>query len=1130
MCRNNRAQCLNCAEANRTRRHKVDINHYASDSNCPVYQQMVQSTNTSTSASSQFNLNIQPTRKNLKILQINLARAKPANLILHTNVKEIKPDIILIQEPYIKDQKLNGFPSSWTSFTSKNLKAAILIPNATIKAVLLRQKTNTVAIKIHLDSTPLTIVSSYSSPAKNIQETLQELRETKASIKTEPIFIGADLDGHNPVWGYAIEDTRGREVLDYVLANDLFKLNTPDAPPTYVRRDTKGWPDLSLCSGLIAHSSPTWGVLETPTLSDHFYIVTTFNAPSTSTSCRRYKTLHGNHQKFLRLIAPQINQLIIQINNIENQQQLNEVTRELQNTIIKACDGTYKIKKTYYLPNPNWWTQELEMEKKRLRALRRRVQRARSEERIKCYIVESKEKAKYKKKIKRTRTQGWRNFCEGASNPYGKHYKAAFRRAVFPSQLAILENNQPTGSLTSIAERFLDEMFPHPSSPANDATTQSQNPDDPPFTKKEVTYVIKNIPAGKAPGIDGIDNLIIKILHSKYPYLLTSFFNKCLDIGVFPDLYKLGNIVFFLKQGKEPTHPSSYRPISLLPAIGKVLERLLTQRLTYHLEKTGHLSNKQFGFREGKSVDTALESLLSRIKEARATAKHSIVLSIDIKGAFDNLHHDAILTAIRDSPCPANIQKVFVNLLQNRNVSLQSPTGPIIKPQAKGCPQGSCSGPALWNLVANSALNIQWPSEVHIQAFADDFAMVIKAKTKENLKQVAQTAINTFNTWCETNYLEVAPEKTQFIIFSKMVAPPRLLWKGVKIKKVNSIKYLGVYIDDKLNWRDHIAAQAKKAVQLHQSLNMIAGKNWGIPQKQRRLLYKSVVERTMAHGAAAWCLNPTSKMVRKLTSIQRPFLLSLTGAYRTSPTAALQTILGIPPLHLQLQYEARLINLTRLQKALPSTTVNLEPNQIETKVPGWASHPSNFLQTQQISLEDAGPESNKNSTMIKIFTDGSKSEDGVGAAFCVFINNILQHVWKGQLSLHNTVFQAELSAIKEAIKYAVDFHKNQQVKIFADNQASIKAISNPKSKSTIARIAFTLLLDNPKIHISWIKAHANYSGNEKADSLAKEAITTGTPYNVLHPVSYVKTHLRKLMLSEWQDIWKKAKQVAWSTN
>ncbi|GBM01527.1 hypothetical protein AVEN_202863-1 [Araneus ventricosus] len=173
-----------------------------------------------------------------------------------------------------------------------------------------------------------------------------------------------------------------------------------------------------------------------------------------------------------------------------------------------------------------------------------------------------------------------------------------------------------------------------------------------------------------------------------------------------------------------------------------------------------------------------MKSLITKIKESKSSAKHSIVLSIDIKGAFVNLNQ-AILKALTESPCPRNITTVFSNILQNRQVSIQTPTGPIIRNQAKGCPQGSCSSPALWNLVANTALNLPWQDGIHVQAFADDFAMVIK----EQLKNVAQNAINEFNLWYMANHLEMAPEKTNYIIFSTLVAPPRLTWNGVTIKK-----------------------------------------------------------------------------------------------------------------------------------------------------------------------------------------------------------------------------------------------------------------------------------------------------------------------------------------------------------
>ncbi|GBN17040.1 hypothetical protein AVEN_168574-1 [Araneus ventricosus] len=192
---------------------------------------------------------------------------------------------------------------------------------------------------------------------------------------------------------------------------------------------------------------------------------------------------------------------------------------------------------------------------------------------------------------------GWRKFCTAASHPYGKQYKAAFRKSVFPSQIRYLMNGDPKGSLQEAAQNILDQIFYFPAIPTNYNLTTSTQPPDPPFSPQEIS----------------------------------------------------------VKGGKDQRLASSYRPISLLPTIGKVLEKLMTHRLTYHLESTNSLNERQHGFREGKSVDTAIIELLSKIQTTRRDDKHVLVLSIDIKGAFDNLQHRAILKSLDASTYPINI-------------------------------------------------------------------------------------------------------------------------------------------------------------------------------------------------------------------------------------------------------------------------------------------------------------------------------------------------------------------------------------------------------------------------------------------------------------------------------------------
>ncbi|GBN95587.1 hypothetical protein AVEN_3126-1 [Araneus ventricosus] len=142
-----------------------------------------------------------------------------------------------------------------------------------------------------------------------------------------------------------------------------------------------------------------------------------------------------------------------------------------------------------------------------------------------------------------------------------------------------------------------------------------------------------------------------------------------------------------------------------------------------------------------------------------------------------------------------------------RKVTLLTPQGRATKDQKQGCPQGSCSGPALWNLVANEIHNQVWSDNVHIQAFADDFVLVIKADTNKSLIEDTQSAITQFSSWCSENELAISTEKTNYILFSKMVRSPKNTWNGYKINRVKSFKYLGIHVDDRLNWLEHINKQ-----------------------------------------------------------------------------------------------------------------------------------------------------------------------------------------------------------------------------------------------------------------------------------------------------------------------------------
>ncbi|GBM22055.1 Putative protein in type-1 retrotransposable element R1DM [Araneus ventricosus] len=792
----------------------------------------------------------------------------------------------------------------------------------------------------------------------------------------------------------------------------------------------------------------------------------------------------------------------------------------IHHKIIETCKLSYKTKKQKINKPPNWWTPELEIMKKRVSAFRRRAQRATEQKedgRKKASQIYARERALYRRKLVKSRRRAWRKFCTEASNPYGPQYKAIFRKGKPPSDL--FQQTSMQGTELEIATSILQTIYPETETGMVTATNRNTS-NDRPFTLSELKHIIHKLNKSKAPGYDGIDNIILLQLLKAVPDLLLLLMNRCSELGLFPSCLKIGVVLLFYKEGKDQEDPKSYRPITLLPSLGKLLEKLTTQRLNYHLKVTDQQNPRQYGFKEGKSIDNALDSLLQNIDQHKKQKHHIAIVSIDIKGAFDSLKYPSIIEKIRKSSCPSNIQQILESLLENRTIVIPTNEGLAQQRQTRGCPQGSCSGPALWNLVADEVLGATFPENTTIQAFADDFLIVAAAESERKLGKAASDALKVFKAWSDKHDLQISVEKTKFLQISKLKRGPSVFWGDRRVKRTSVLKYLGVHIDKQLNWAHHLVQQGAKALQQQRSLIKIAGCTWGISAKFRAQLYRTVTERTLAHGVSAWGRYMSYKIKTKLDQIQRPFLLNITGAYRTSPTLALQVITGIQPLPIRLEMEANYIKLTRLRQDLTLEDNIYRAEDYEEKATGWSQHPATFLAEDQVSAEEEVILARS----LNIFTDGSKMEHGVGAAFCAQDEqgHPLQ-TWQGKLRGNNSIFQAELAGIREAITYAERAHV--ETKIWSDSQSSLKAIANIKTTSPQAREIQDQLLANPQVRLGWIRAHVGHQGNEKADELAKAAITS-TMAQEMHiplPRSSIKRELNRKAMERWQLLWDRGK-------
>ncbi|GBM59863.1 hypothetical protein AVEN_50448-1 [Araneus ventricosus] len=151
-----------------------------------------------------------------------------------------------------------------------------------------------------------------------------------------------------------------------------------------------------------------------------------------------------------------------------------------------------------------------------------------------------------------------------------------------------------------------------------------------------------------------------------------------------------------------------------------------------------------FGFREGKSINHAVRKLLNVIEFVKKREHHVIVISLGIQGSFDNLKYDIIRKELRKLFTKSNISETLEDILSNLKVAIQTSDGPSVWKQTQGCPQGFCTSPLFCNIVADEILKTDWPKEIHLQGFVDDFAFVISGRTRRELEQHTSFAFETF--------------------------------------------------------------------------------------------------------------------------------------------------------------------------------------------------------------------------------------------------------------------------------------------------------------------------------------------------------------------------------------------------
>ena len=635
---------------------------------------------------------------------------------------------------------------------------------------------------------------------------------------------------------------------------------------------------------------------------------------------------------------------------------------------------------------------------------------------------------------------------------------------------------------------------------------------------------------------------------------ILNLFNLIWKTGNIPQTFKTANIIPIPKQDKDLSSPASYRPIALTSHLGKLLEAIVNERLKHFLETEGLLSPFQSGFRDSKETLEQVLRLEADIRKANDRGLTLCAVFLDISKAFDTAQHCYILQHLQKYNVNGNMYNYCKDFMSNRlfNVKVGNALSDIFT-QDNGVPQGAVISPTLFLISINEISKVLNKTS-KIGQYADDTALwrAFMPKNNENGQEMMSKETNKVVDQLESIGYKVNAEKTQAVLFTKKtnLKEYNINIKGEKVVTGPTAKYLGVILDKKLSFKQHLDNRRKSGYKILNLLKRCKGrKGFASRPKSLKTLSKSLLESKVLYGAEIMhnvdkkSLNATNALLNKAQRI-------ITGATKRTRTECLNVLSGEQPVSNKLE-NAKLRFWARktCQSDNIAGQVLNDPNFMKNKSKkgrdiGVVKSTNKLLQAMNISKNKAAPfviENKKHllptikidssltekiskqkdtdvymkqTTLeylstnypnhLKVYTDGSKvphqtlsEKVGIGVYSSELDINLSLRI-----SDDTAIATAELQAIHVAIqKIKRRLEKgscpaSSKIAICSDSLSAADALeSNKNSASRPDLIQKIYVLGqeienrfNTTFDVIWIPSHVDILGNEKADLLAKQAL------------------------------------------
>ena len=862
----------------------------------------------------------------LTVAQLNLHHAKGATANLQRHLDQLGPMTIgLIQEPWHFKGRVRGLNSPDRQLFAATVPADIA-PRAVISCtkdlnpLFVPQLSNrdlaVVQITVKIPGKrpmPVTVASVYLAGDELIpQEALKEIAEFCQQTSSE-LILGGDVNAHHVIWASTDTNQRGEELLAVILKHNWEILNKGECP-TFVTSNRSEVLDITICSANIRPYMADWAVSEKASLSDHRMIEFCMRKAKVDQKwTRRVKATNWSQY------VEHLSQALPEIQYPTDETQVECYSQELTTAIVDAFHSSCPVKKQTGRKAPPWWNQKTrgELYERKVNA-NSTFQKYLSDKTPQNWEVARSASRLYSNCIRKAKRKTWRQFCADVKTVPESGRLAKILKSGPPVSMGLLK--LPNGKMTTTAEETVQHLlqvhFPNckvdgvASENRYTPTQQCVGLASRVVTEHAVRGAVKSLSPYKSPGPDEVHPVLLqKGLEALLPHLV-QLYRASLKLGYIPHQWRLARVVFIPKPGKASYDTAkSWRPISLTSFMLKVAEKLVDRHLKMRQLRVHPLHPNQHAYQAGKSTETALNGFLSKVQDSLDHGQYALACFLDIQGAFDNAQFEDILSALRDREIEPSVINWVTNTLKQRTVTATAGTVTCSALTTQGTAQGGVLSALWWVLVVDDLIRQLNANGYFTIGYSDDITILLRGPDLGTLCEMMQLALKIVSSWCNRTKMTMSAEKTQLMLFTrkyKVTGWKTVRLNGVTLQSVDMVKYLGLYLDSKLLWNEHIRRKSDAAHRMLWQCRQAMRNTWGVNSKVARWIYECVIKPAIVYGGIFWAEAACkTRPLQQLNKVQRLACVMILSALKTTPLIPMEILCGILPIELYIKYRAR---------------------------------------------------------------------------------------------------------------------------------------------------------------------------------------------------------------------------------